>query len=172
MPAKNNLIKESFEVYRTTEDVSFISKEDIEFLKNIALKSKKKRARICIHKDNNSKIHEMIIVLSKDSYIRPHLHLEKTESFHIIEGSVLVVTFDLSGNIIQKNKLSKESFFYYHSMPNIFHTVISLSDISVIHEVTPGPFNIKDTIFADFAPPEEHKKESNRYNKTLLDHQA
>jgi len=167
MPLDTNLTKESFEVYRTSEDISFISQEDINFLKSVAEKSDMKRARICTHKNNYSKTHEMLIALSKGSYIRPHLHLEKTESFHIVSGEVLVVTFDNFGNITKSRKLSIQDTFYYKCEPNIYHTVIPLSEVAVIHEVTPGPFLPGDTIYASFAP-NESTVESVEYMKKMV----
>ena len=57
------------------------------------------RIRLCAHPDVNDTLHEMLIVHEKGTYVRPHKHLNKTESVHIIEGSVDVVIFDDDGNI-------------------------------------------------------------------------
>lgn len=41
----------------------------------------------------------MLIVMAKGSYIRPHKHKNKSESFHIIEGLLDVIVFDLAVEI-------------------------------------------------------------------------
>ena len=55
--------------YLVTYNNKIISK-----LENLADKSKLLRSRVCIHLNNNSKTHEMIIALKKGSYIQPHIH--------------------------------------------------------------------------------------------------
>ena len=41
----------------------------------------------------------MFIALSDETYIRPHKHLNKSESLHVLEGSADVVFFDEKGKI-------------------------------------------------------------------------
>ena len=99
----------------------------------------------------------MLIVLTKDDYIRPHKYLYKTESFHVIEGSAVVIFFDEEGGIqevIHVGDTSSGKQFYFRNDDARFHTQIITSDFLVFHEVTNGPFNRDDTIFAPWAPEE------------------
>ena len=64
-----------------------------------------------MHKDIKDNLHEMIIILSKETYIRPHKHLNKAESLHVIEGSADVIFFNDYGKIINCVRLSKKKFF-------------------------------------------------------------
>ena len=43
----------------------------------------------------------MFIVLSKETYIRPHKHVNRIESLHVVEGKARAVFFDEIGSIIQ-----------------------------------------------------------------------
>ena len=65
-----------------------------------------------MHRDLNDLLHEMIIVIDKNSYIRPHKHLWKSESFHLIYGEADIVIFNDYGEIVNiielaLNKLNK-----------------------------------------------------------------
>lgn len=149
------------EVFYADEDIIRVDKEDIEFLKQRALKNERKKSRLCIHKDVNDKIHEMIIVHTHDTYVRPHKHLNKPEAFHIVEGEADVVLFDEKGKIIQLISMGEYSSgkeFYYKISEPRYHTLLIKSDIIVFKETTSGPFKKEDTIFAQWAPEDTNKK--------------
>ncbi len=131
---------------------------DIELLKDKASKNPRKRIRFCAHKDTNDTLHEMLIIHSKGAYVRPHKHLNKSESFHIIEGKLKVVVFDEEGGVVESINMGEYStgdVFYYRLSENCFHTVVPISDIVVFHETTNGPFEREDIIFAPWAPKED-----------------
>src|SRR5947207_1087581 len=87
------------EVFVAEGPIVSISSRDIEFLKEKLASAPRKRIRICAHATPEDRLHEMIIVLDADTYIRPHKHIGKSESFHIIDGSVDVVIFEDQGEI-------------------------------------------------------------------------
>lgn len=158
------------EVFVADESIVRLGAEEITFLKQQALSSNLKRARICTHRSNDDALHEMLIVISADSYIHPHKHTSKVESFHIIEGVVDVVLFDDAGVIVDVVKLSDVSTgknFYYRLSDSLFHTLLIHSDYLVLHEVTNGPFVAKETILADFAPPESRPDDALAYVAVL-----
>ena len=107
-----NLKKINSEVFYTkSSEISFINKSYINFLKKKVLQTKSKRARICLHKNEKDKLHEMIIILSKETYIRPHKHLDKAESLHVIDGVADVIFFNSNGKVTKKVRLSKKKKF-------------------------------------------------------------
>jgi len=125
-------------------------------LKQKADASPLKRARICLHKGADEPIHEMLIVLARGVYIRPHRHLNKTESFHLLEGRATVVFFDDKGDVTQSHELARSagsSFIYRIDQP-VFHTQIVHSKYLVFYEVTRGPWLPNDTEYASWAPEE------------------
>lgn len=145
------------EVFFADEGIVKVGRRDIEFLKEKARYNERKRIRLCAHKDVDDKLHEMLIVHTKDTYVRPHKHLNKSESFHVIEGSVDVIVFDEDGSIIEVIRmgdyLSGRRFYYRMSDP-YYHTLLIRSDFLVFHETTNGPFKKSDTILAPWAPDE------------------
>ncbi|MBU1122813.1 MAG: WbuC family cupin fold metalloprotein [Candidatus Omnitrophica bacterium] len=158
------------EVFYSEEDILKLKNKDIEFLKIKAADNKRGRARLCTHASSESSLHEMLIVLNKKTYVRPHKHLGKSESFHIIEGNLKVVIFDEKGNVsevINMGGYNSQDKFYYKLSETYFHTVIPLSDFVVFHETTNGPFKCEDTIFAEWAPLEEESEARKIYLNSL-----
>ena len=150
--------------------IAAIQPADIEFLKSKAAGNQRKRSRICLHRNIEDRLHEMIIVLSKGNYIRPHKHHNKSESFHIIEGKLKVVVFEDDGRIkdvIEMSPHPYEGSFYYRLDTSLFHTVIPLSAWTVFHEVTNGPFDKADTVFASWAPMEQERELADEYLQVL-----
>lgn len=132
-----------------------VGPEDIDRLKELAQENSRKRMRLCTHDDVADSLHEMFIVHELGAYVRPHKHLGKVESFHVIEGAVDVVVFDDQGNITKLEPVSDYSSgkaFYHRISDPSFHTLLIRSDVLVFHEVTTGPFRNEDTEFPPWAP--------------------
>jgi len=161
-----NLRKINNEVFVAEDAIVRLGGEEIAFLKHQAQISPRKRARICAHKSSDDALHEMVIVISADSYIHPHRHVGKAESFHIIEGEVDVAVFDDDGklsDVIRLGPPGSSRAFYYRLSHSAFHTLLIRSDYLIVHEVTNGPFDRDQTVFAPFAPNEDRGDEARNY---------
>ena len=146
------------EVFVAEDRIVKINRPELDKCKAQAARNPRRRARLCAHKDTQDRLHEMFLVMARDIYVRPHKHLNKTESFHVIEGAATVIFFDESGGveeIVLIGDLQSGSFFYFRNDEPRYHTQIITSDYLVVHEITNGPFNRADTVFAPWAPPEE-----------------
>jgi len=150
----NGLYKKSGEVLVCTDEIIGLEQSALQAVKNLADQSPKMRARICAHKDSGATIQEMIIVIRRGSYIAPHRHENKCESFHLIEGSADIVVFEENGDIRKVIQFCKERAFYYRLDSTLFHTIIVRSERIIFHEVTNGPFVANATEYAGFAPKE------------------
>lgn len=156
----------SDEVLYTNESVTQVSREDIQVLKTLALRNSRRRVRLCAHPGVEDDLHEMIIVHSGGTYIRPHKHVGKSESFHIIEGRLQVVLFEENGRIrdvVNLGHTERGENFYYRLSESWFHTVIPISEVVVFHETTNGPFKREDTVFAPWAPQENDYEAQKKY---------
>jgi cupin fold WbuC family metalloprotein len=161
-----NLRKLNEEVFIALDTIVQIGGEDIAFLKQQARENSRKRARICAHKTNQDALHEMVIAIAANSYIHPHRHVGKSESFHIVEGEVDIVVFDESGaivDIIDMGPVGSARKFYYRLSESAFHTLLIRTDFLVVHEVTRGPFFRENTVLAPFAPPEDEHRAARDY---------
>jgi cupin fold WbuC family metalloprotein len=157
------LKKLSDEVYLATDDIVRLDQRAVEFIKQQAIASPRKRARICAHKSPDDTLHEMVIAILAESYIRPHRHHGKIESFHLIEGRADIVILNEEGEIVDVVKLGGEHCFYYRLNTPYYHTLIIHSPILVIHEITNGPFDVKASDFASFSPEDHHQADSVNY---------
>lgn len=153
------------EVLFATDPVVTVDHRSINFLKEQSQGIGRKRIRLCAHKDTQDPLHEMFIVHTKDTYVRPHKHL-RGESFHVVEGQSDVIVFTDNGAITSVIRLGDYRSglpFYYRLEEPCFHTVIIRSDILVFHETKQGPFNPAETVYAPWAPNGDERMSRDSY---------
>lgn len=163
--------KISEEVFFGDSPVVCASSEEIAFLKKQAANSPRHRARLCAHQDAQDSLHEMLIVLTNQVYIRPHKHFRKPESFHVVEGAAVIIFFSDEGvinEVIRVGDLNSGKPFYFRNDTPRYHTQIITSDFLVFHETTKGPLNQEDTVFAPWAPEESNATGIKSYLENLL----
>ena len=158
------------EVYVANGNTITLGSGEISLLKQRLANAPRGRVRLCAHPGNDDLLHEMIIALSRQSYIRPHRHPNKSESFHIIQGAVDIIIFDDVGGITDRLSLGDLStglpMFYRLNAP-LFHTLIIRSDVLVFHETTNGPLRAGDAEFAAWAPAAEDQTAARQYMTEL-----
>jgi cupin fold WbuC family metalloprotein len=145
------------EVFRECPSVVEIGSDWLARLKAAAIESPLGRCRVCVHIDDAATVQEMVLAIRQDVLFRPHRHLEKTESFHMIEGALDVVVFDEAGTPIRAVQLAAIGGgkpFYYRLNEALYHAILPRTPVVVFHETTAGPFLGNDTQFADWAPQE------------------
>ena len=148
-------VKESEEVYYTSKMIPTLSKKEIDFLINESKNNKRKRCRVCMHKNKKDISQEMFIVHLNGCYIRPHMHTDKAESMSVIAGEADAIFFNNNGKVIDKIELGEYSSgknFYYRINKNIYHMLIIRSEYFAFQENTLGPFFENSVIFPDWAP--------------------
>jgi len=129
--------------------IQVVGRERIELLKKEAWEHPKRRARIILHSQQDT-VTEMIIALHETSYLRPHKHpWGKPESYHVMEGRLLVYIFNDDGFNTIKIKLDAETPFY-KLQGDTYHQPVAISEFAVYHEVYPGPFRKPDDVL--YAP--------------------
>lgn len=144
------------EVLFADEAVVSIGPREIVLVKELAEASERRRARLCLHRAESDPVHEMLIALRADGYVRPHKHLGRGESFHVVEGAADVVLFDDAGRVVERVRLTVDGdgARLYRLNESRFHTVLVRTPVFVVHETTAGPFDRTDTVFASWAPAE------------------
>ena len=161
----------SEEIFYPDENIVIANSKAIDFLKKKSAMNKRKRARLCTHQDTNDLVQEMLIVHTKGNYVRPHKHLNKSESLHVLEGSGDMIFFDENGKVtrvVEMGDYLSGKIFYYRIAEPIFHTLIVNSPVIVFHEATKGPFDRSDTIWADWSPEENDSEKVREYMNKLV----
>lgn len=143
------------EAYHVNSDLVTLSNLDVNGLKEKVYHCPNKRIRICTHQNTDDLLHEMIIVATKESYIRPHKHLENTISYHMIEGELDIVIFDDHGEIIEiipMGDFKSGKNFYYRLSKTMFYAPVLKTDLAVFHETIRGPYKKENTVWAAWSP--------------------
>lgn len=161
------------EIIINSLEILEVTPEIINDLKQKALMSPRKRSRLCMHHTTNHLTQEMLIVFHGDSYMPPHRHpYGKSESYHVVEGTMMVYLFDDAGRMIQNFEMEKaggRKTFLCRLSDNVWHMPVPTSEWLVYHEIYTGPFEKElDVEFAPWAPPETDLESASRYVKGLL----
>jgi cupin fold WbuC family metalloprotein len=150
--------KNSPEVYVADQPIVAIGREEIDFLQSNVQSTERKRTRLCAHQSPEEGLHEMFVVYTSSTYMRPNKH-PKDESLHILKGYADFVFFDQQGNVTEVLQLGEPSSgrpFYCRVPQDTYHTVLMRSELLVIHEGLTGPFRRDSTtVFAPWAPLED-----------------
>lgn len=160
------------EVLIAKDNIVTLRYSHIVSLKKKALQTPRKRIRLCMHKTTDDLLHEMMIVHTKETYVRPHKHMKRVESIFIVEGRADIVIFDNSGRIdqvIRMGTYESGRTFYYRIDDPVYHSMIITSENLVFHEVTNGPFDPRETVFAPWSPPEENHQAVSAYLAMLTE---
>lgn len=151
------------EVYYTATGVTLVGPEEIAFLKARAAETPRRRTRLCTHPAPDNGLHEMLIVHGHDAYVRPHRHLGKSESLHVMEGRATAILFDEDGAPRRRVSLGDDACRYYRIDDAVFHSLVIDSGWFVFHEVTAGPLDPSKTEWAAWSPDGNNETEAQRY---------
>ncbi len=132
-------------------NIAKVGPQDIAKLKEKALADPKLRSRVILHRDWKELTHEMVICAHHDTYIRAHRHpAHKTESYHIIEGVLLVFEYfyyEENGKdkamIASCTKLEPGGTEIIRLSDGVWHQPVPKTEWVVYHEVYTGPW-LKD----------------------------
>lgn len=134
--------------------------------------SPRQRTMHNFHQQSDDPIQRMINAIEPWSYVQPHRHEnpDKREVFIILQGSLLVVEFDESGNITDHSILNAQNKNYAVEIaPRIWHTIISLESGTAVYEIKDGPYiPVTDKDFAPWAPKEGQKETQEYIDKILV----
>lgn len=164
-------VKPKSTTFYQDEDPLVVDASWLDKLQAAAIADPLKRARLCLHRDVNALVHEMIIVFHRDSYVRPHRHHNKSESFHVIRGHLGVILFGDNGRVervITMSDSRQGQPAIYRLNASRWHSVIVLSEWACIHEVTTGPYIPEQTEFAVWSPAEDDVLGQRNYRGKLL----
>ncbi len=106
-----------------------------------ACKSPRLRMNYNFHPELADPVQRLLNALEPWTYIRPHKHSTKEESFVLLRGTVLAVVFNDDGTIRDHAILSPATgILGIEFEENCYHMLTSLETGSVVYEVKEGPF--------------------------------
>ena len=93
------------------------------------------------HPELTDPVQRLLNALEPWTYIRPHKHTTKEESFVLLRGTILAVVFNDDGTIRDHAILSAASgILGIEFEENSFHMLTSLETGSAVFEIKEGPF--------------------------------
>ena len=155
--------------YYFTTDVAYINRDIVAELVEESTRRGRCNARICLHTSPDANFHEMIIMEYRGKYFRPHKHLKKGESCHIIEGEVAMFAFDNVGKVTHARIAGRNGNLICRVGIDQWHTVIPITEYAIYHESKPGPFlGPSDSIYPDWAPDGTDEEEALVFMEALI----
>jgi len=154
------------EVFYSDGGFLAVADHHIEFLKAAAWASPLKRARLCFHSSPSDAQQEMLIVMHQSSYVRPHRHLSRVETFAMVEGSCDALTFDYTGvldTIVAMTAPKSGGAFFYRMPKCVYNSLISRAEWAVFIETTIGPFDPESSEAAPWAPVESDPEQGHEF---------
>jgi cupin fold WbuC family metalloprotein len=125
-----------------------IDDETIARIRQLALASPQKRARLCLHPSLDESLHNMLIVLLRGTVVPMHRHPRKAECYHIVSGLLTLIIGDDSGHDQQRIPLGPFGSgrqCLCRIAAGLWHRVEVESDEVMMHESTVGPFDLAGT---------------------------
>jgi cupin fold WbuC family metalloprotein len=162
-------------IYYSPHSLPFADQHLVDFLKRAASTTPRRRARFCAHPAADSDQHDMLIVSHRDTYIAPHRHFEKSETFTVLEGDVDVILFDEQGGVTEFVTMGAPSSgrpFFYRMPPGQFHALSIRSEVLVFLESTKGPFRAGDSESAPWAPGANDAARGKAYIAAVMAHRG
>lgn len=142
------------EAYYSRSPAPAITDAVVAALKERLIRSGGHTVRICLHEGPEAAFHEMAVVHKKGGVFKPHKHLAKDESYHMIDGVLRIEIFDEPGRLVETVRLGASGTglpFWIRIRPGVWHATIPETDFAVFHEARPGPFKGGDSVFRDEA---------------------
>lgn len=156
-PLSESSIKPKSTTFFSDKEFVDVGPDDLVFLENAAAADPSKRARLCLHSTHSDPVQQMIIAFTRGSYIRPHGKTHRSKSYHCVTGEFWIVFFDDAGRVVRCVPMGppgSERPLVYRFCDRTWHTILVLSEVVIIHEISAGPFLPGQAQFPAWSPHE------------------
>ena len=98
--------------------MKLISEELLDSVSHEARESSRLRMNYNFHESLDSPIHRLLNALEPGTYLPPHRHTDKEETYVVLRGSLLTFFYDDLGNVIEKvNKIRRLESMGWRFLP-------------------------------------------------------
>jgi cupin fold WbuC family metalloprotein len=136
--------------------VKLLSQALLDELAAKAAGSPRLRANHNLHSSAQDPVQRYFVCANRDSYFRPHRHLNRSELALVIRGRFVVLTFDAVGTVTGRYEVGQDGPAIGYETPQAtWHTLLAARDGSTFLEIKEGPYDpVYSAEFAPWAPPE------------------
>ena len=139
------------EVFHAREWGISWGREIVEELKQVATRSDRSRARLCLHPKPIDVHQEMLIVMARSAVELPQRRTLGFDTKVVIEGRATLRYYSPEGSQIRSVDLGRDASLYVHTASSEYHSLLVESDWFVFLEILKGPFDSSTTEFAPWA---------------------
>lgn len=115
-----------------------------ELLDNVTAQAKENdrlRMNYNFHETMDAPVHRMLNALEPGTYLPPHRHSDKEETYLVLRGRLMAFFYDEEGNVTEKICLNPlEGRYGLEIPPRTWHSIIALESGTVIFEIKKGPY--------------------------------
>ena len=122
----------------------------IDLLTAEARATEARRARLCMHPEDDSLEQQMLIVMGNEKPYPPHCHPAKQETLLAVRGSAVHETYSPDGLIIERTIVSPTTALYLNTPAGRWHSLSVTTEWFVFWEIARGPFTPESTVHADW----------------------
>lgn len=121
--------------------MKLISKELLDSVTHEAQENSRLRMNYNLHESLDAPIHRLLNALEPGTYLPPHRHTDKEETYILLRGNLLVFFYDDLGNVTEKANLNLSAGVYgVEISAGTWHSIIILEPGTVIFEIKSGPY--------------------------------
>ncbi|MDR0988445.1 MAG: WbuC family cupin fold metalloprotein [Prevotellaceae bacterium] len=127
-----------------------------------------------LHETVNDPIQRLLNAVEPNTYLPPHRHADKEETYLVLRGSLITFFFDDEGNVTGSICLSPANGRYGLEIPrNTWHSIVVLESGTVIFEVKRGPYHpLPAEDVAPWAPLPAENERCAAFIQQLLDREV
>ncbi|MDY5238499.1 WbuC family cupin fold metalloprotein [Bacteroides helcogenes] len=151
--------------------MKLITEELLDSVTRQAKESPRLRMNYNFHTTMDAPIHRLLNALEPGTYLPPHRHTDKEETYLVLRGSLLVFFYDEEGNAIEKAHLNPvEGKYGLEIPPYTWHSIIALESGTAIFEIKKGPYQpLSPQDLASWAPVASDKEGVEAFMKRMLE---
>ena len=121
--------------------MKLITEELLDMVTAQAKENPRLRMNHNFHATMDAPIHRLLNALEPGTYLPPHRHTDKEETYLVLRGSLLAFFYDEEGNVTEKVRLNpSEGKYGLEIPPCTWHSIIALELGTVIFEIKKGPY--------------------------------
>ena len=116
--------------------MKLISEELLDGVTRAAQENSRLRMNYNFHESLDAPIHRLLNALEPGTYLPPHRHSDKEETYVVLRGSLWTFFYDDSGNVTEKVCLNPAAGTYGVEIPaGTWHSIVVLETGTVIFEI-------------------------------------
>lgn len=151
--------------------MKLITEELLDAVTSQAKENPRLRMNYNFHAEMDAPIHRLLNALEPGTYLPPHRHRDKEETYLVLRGSLLAFFYDEAGDVTEKVLLNpSEGKYGLEIPPCTWHSIVALESGTVIFEIKKGPYSpLSPEDLASWAPAASDAEGAKAFMKRMLE---